>query len=240
MNRKIGIISVIALLLVMIGASALILNRSGDNGSNGAGIEFDRDAIVKAASTIDYDKYQLDTIIPASDDTGGLAEKIEGSKDAKVIIFEYADYGCSHCAEINTTVNRIVSEHEGEVAVVFRTLVLNFPNSVSSASAATAAGNQGYWQVYKNLLFSNQAEWYYLKGEKRDNYFADLFMTASAGKGDRELFLADMASEATVKRLAFNYGAAEKLGIDATPTFRIGGEKVAQSELESKVEELLK
>ena len=57
MNRKIGIISVIALLLVMIGASALILNRSGDNGSNGAGIEFDRDAIVKAASTIDYDKY---------------------------------------------------------------------------------------------------------------------------------------------------------------------------------------
>lgn len=239
MNRKIGtIIGAIIAVLLMVGASILISNRGDDSGE---GITFNRAAIVEAASAIDYDKYDLDTIITASDDTGGLAEKIEGdASTAKVIVFEYADYGCTHCADINSTVNRIAANHPGEVAVVFRTLVLNFPNSVSSASAATAAANQGYWTIYKNLLFSNQAEWYYLKGEKRDKYFADLFMTASAGKGDRAQFLEDMASAATVQRLAFNYGAAEKLGIDATPNFRINSEKVAQSELESKVEELLK
>ncbi len=239
MNRKIGIIIAAVLgVALMIGASIMI---GGHSDNTGEGITFSRAAIVEAAGEIDCGKYNLDTIIKASSDTGDLAEKIEGdASTAKVIIFEYADYACPHCADINSTVNRIVADHPGEVAVVFRTLVLSFPNSVSSASAATAAANQGYWTIFKNLLFSNQAEWYYMKGEKRDNYFADLFMTASAGQGDRAEFLEDMASAATVQRLAFNYGAAEQLGIDATPAFRINGEKVAQSELESKVEELLK
>lgn len=239
MNRKIGIaISVILGIALMIGASVMLGNRSSDSGE---GISFSRAKIIEAAGKIDYTKYNLDKIVEANDETGNLPEKIEGdAKAAKVIIFEYADYACSHCAEINSTVNRIIAEHDGEVALVFRTLVLQFPNSVAAASAATAAENQGYWTIYKNLLFSNQAEWFYKKGEKRDEYFADLFMTASAGKGDREKFLADMASEETAQRLAFNYGAADYLGIDATPNFRVGGEKVSQTELESKVEELLK
>ena len=235
MNRKLGTLIGILFVGLLIVAGVVVANGSQPKRDN----LFTRDPIVKLAEEIDYDGYNLDSIIAADENTGNIAEKISGQKDADIIIYEYADYGCSHCADANSTINKLVSDYDGKVAVVFRELVLQFPNSVSSASAATAAGIQGYWEKYKNLLYSNQAEWYYLKNEKRDAYFENLFVEASNGEGDLEKFKEDYTSDEVKQRLAFNYGAASDLEITATPNFRINGEKVLLSELQDKIEELL-
>lgn len=224
------------MLLLIIGASVLISQNSHQPVDYA---KFKRAPIVNLSKEIDFNNYNLDTVLPADENTGNLPDKIEGSRDAKILIFEYADYSCSHCAEQNAALTSIVDDYGGDVAVVYRTLVLSFPNSVSSASAATAAAIQGYWEKYKNLLFSNQASWYALTGDARDNYFGQLFVQASDGAGDLDQFYADYRSEAVAKRLAFNYGAADFLGIDATPHFRINGEKVLASDLRTKLDELL-
>ena len=62
-----------------------------------------------------------DAIYPASEETGGIAEKVIGDPDtASVVLYEYADFGCSHCADWNKTINELLEKYEGKIALVFR------------------------------------------------------------------------------------------------------------------------
>ena len=129
-----------------------------------------------------------DSIIEPSAETGFIPEKIIGNPDeAKIVIYEYADYGCSHCASFNKTVNKLMEEHEGEIAVVFRSYILGlFKNSTQAARAATAAQIQGYFKEYKDLLFNNQAEWLYKDGSKLTEVLENYFLIASNNLGDMD------------------------------------------------------
>ena len=202
--------------------------------------EFDRSLILEMAEKNNYKYYNLDKVLPADEQSGEIAENIKGSAKAKVLIFEYADYQCSHCAEANDKINQLVEDYDGKVAVVFRVFVLNFTNSVAAASAANAAGLQGYWAEYKDLLFANQGEWIYLSGDKLTEQFEEYFEKVSDGKGDVKKFRADMLSEAVAKKVAFDTGIALELSLSGTPTFMIDGEKVGLADLRSKIEAKLK
>ena len=200
---------------------------------------YQRAVIKEMAGKIDFGAYDFDTVIAADENSGGLGEKIVGQGDAPVVIYEYADYACSHCAEFNRQVNQILADYGGKVALVFRGFVLQFPNSMITAAAANAAAIQGYWKEYKDLLFDNQNEWFYLRGERMQEYLETLFKQASEGLGDMEKFRADMVSEAVAKRMAFDYGLGEKAGLTGTPTFRINGEVVEPTELRIVVQRAL-
>ena len=197
--------------------------------------------IIELYSSTDYSDIEPDSVVAASPVTGDLPEKVIGSTSkAKVVIYEYADYACSHCAEMNTVVKKLVEDYGDKIAIVYRGYLLTgYPNNVTAAAAANAAAIQGYWEKYKNLVFSDQATWFYLKGDNVLPYFVDLFIQASNGEGDIEKFQEDMMSEATAKRLAFDYAMGEKIELTGTPTFRINGEKVASSELQTTVSKLL-
>lgn len=181
-----------------------------------------------------------DTIIPASEESGGISEKIIGDTDkAEVVIYEYADFGCSHCAEQNRKVNDLMRKHEGEIAVVFRAYDLGFQNGAFAARAATAAQLQGFFDEYKDLLFNNQAEWFYEKGDKLTELFIKYFEEASSGAGDVQKFKEDMRSDAVKKRLSFEKKLGKKVNLHGTPLFRINGESVPNGELVEKIEEML-
>ena len=235
MSRKIfGIIGVLAVLALMVVASVAIIN----NNNKVQQIKYKE--VLEVYSSTDYSEINPDSIISASNINGGFPDKIIGTADARVIIYEYADYACSHCAEMNTTVKKIVEDYNGKVAVVFRSYLLSgYPNNVTAAAASNAAAIQGYWEKYRNLVFSDQATWFYLKGDQVPEYFTDLFVQASNGEGDVEKFQADMISEANLTKLAFDYAMGEKVELTGTPTFRINGEKVASSDLKDKIESLL-
>ena len=198
-----------------------------------------RDVIKKLASEIDYSQYNPDTVIAADENNGEIAEKMVGDENAPVVIYEYADYACSHCAEFDRQVSQILADYDGKVALVFRGFVLQFPNSMITGAAANAAAIQGYWKEYKDLLFANQNEWYEMRGAEIKNYLEELFKEASDGKGDVEKFRGDMASEAVAKRMAFDYGLGEKVGLTGTPTFRVSGEAVGPTELRAVVQRML-
>ena len=55
-------------------------------------------------------------IFPASEESGNLAENVEGNPDAPILIFEYADYQCEGCASMNPKLNQLVEEYNGKVA----------------------------------------------------------------------------------------------------------------------------
>ena len=235
MKRYLGVISGVILAIFVFVAIILI----AQNHNNIA--VFDYQKTVEASERIDFTNYDPDSIIDADNTSGNISEKIEGSEKAPIIIYEYADYACSHCAEANIVVNKLIKEYDGKVAVVFRGYLINyFRNNVIAASAATAAQLQGYWNEYKNLLFENQATWYYQSGSKLRDYLGELFTEASDGNGDLAKFYEDLDSKEVAKRVAFEYGLGAKVDIAGTPTFRINGEPVAVSSIRETVEDLVK
>ena len=122
----------------------------------------------KATNFNDYDFY---SVIEPTKDNGEIGDHVKGNADAPVLIFEYADYQCPGCASINTRVNRVVEQLDGKLAIVYRSFLLSYhQNGTAAASAAEAAGLQGYWKEYADKLFAEQSEWEYADTAERTEY----------------------------------------------------------------------
>ena len=75
------------------------------------------------SSEEEQEESNVDFIQEASEETGFIGEKIVGNpSEAKVVIYEYADFGCSHCADWNRRINDLMDKHEGEQRRVQRLL----------------------------------------------------------------------------------------------------------------------
>lgn len=198
---------------------------------------YSRSTIEKMSKKVDFTPYDISKIIPPDANSGFIAEHIEGNEAAPIIIYEYADYQCTHCAHWASVASQIAQDYSGQVAVVFRNYILSYSNNgVVVASAANAAAIQGYWKPYKDLLFADQNIWYDLKMPALQDKLEAYFLQASHNQGDVARFREDMKSEAVAKKVAFDFGLADKADLQATPTFYIGDTRVAPNELRTTVE----
>lgn len=216
------IIGVIAVVLIgLLGISFWQKNQPAPATSK----EYSRDTVKETFAKINYDDFDLNSVIAANELNGNLPENIKGPADAPVKIFEYADYQCSYCAAMNTYINKLVEDYHGQVAVIFRAYILPYhSNGVAATSAADAAAIQGYWNEYKNYLFMDQNDWFYSTGDTLQKQFEDYFVEATDGKGNLNQFRQDMQSDAVAQKVAFDMGAGDKMEIGGTPWFYIDGE----------------
>ena len=182
-----------------------------------------------------------DLVNAPSEETGFLPEKIIGNPEtAELTIYEYADFGCSHCAEWNKVLNDLLEKHNQEIALVFRNYNTKlFQNSPLAARAATAAQIQGYFKDYKDLLFSNQAEWLSEDETNLKELFANYFKTASNNAGDLEKFKTDLESDAVEKRLDFEQSLGKQIHLTGTPMFRIDEKTIKLEKLLETIEQKL-
>ncbi|MBR2741413.1 thioredoxin domain-containing protein [Candidatus Saccharibacteria bacterium] len=173
----------------------------------------------------DFSEYDFYSVIEANDNNGNIGDHVKGNPDAPVLIFEYADYQCPGCASINPRINKIVEQLNGKLAVVYRSYLLSYhQNGTAAASAAEAAGLQGYWKPYADKLFAEQAEWEYASASERTEMFDKYFAEVTEGKGDIEKFHEDIASSAISKKISFDMGIAKRVDVQATPAFYIDGQ----------------
>ncbi len=188
--------------------------------------------IIKANNeATNYNDYDFYSIIEGTKDNGWISDHVKGDKDAPVLIFEYADYQCPGCASVNPKINKVIEELDGKLAVVYRNFLLSYhQNGTAAASAAEAAGLQGYWKPYADKLFSEQTEWEYASPSERTAYFTKYFNEVTGGKGDVDRFNADIASKEVSKKIDFDMGIAKRIDISATPAFYIDGQWISWSE----------
>lgn len=184
------------------------------------------------------DNDTADYIREASESTGFISEKTIGNpENAKVVIYEYADYGCSHCAEWNRKMNDLAKKYGDDFALVFRAYDIGVNNGTLASKAATAAQVQGFFGEYKDLLFNNQSEWMYADKSKIEEILKEYFEEASNGNGDKNKFINDLKSDAVRRRVNFEQRMGERAGVKGTPTFRIDGEMVELSKLTETIEQ---
>ncbi|MBR2839884.1 thioredoxin domain-containing protein [Candidatus Saccharibacteria bacterium] len=179
----------------------------------------------------DYSNYDFNSVISADSHNGNISDHVKGNKDAPVLIFEYADFQCPGCASINSKVNKAIEELDGKLAIVYRNHLLSYhKNGTAAASAAEAAGLQGYWKTYADKLFSEQAEWESATSSERTTLFEKYFTEVTKGQGDLEKFRQDFASEAVSQKISFDMGIGRRIDIPATPAFFVDGQLIQWSE----------
>lgn len=149
-----------------------------------------------------------------------------GDPDAPVVIHEYSDFGCGHCANFALgTKQRLEEEYiqNGKVHLVFHSVggLVGSPSTIQAAEAAYCAADQdAYWQ-YHDLIYANQAALF----SKRDaditpslEIFADLLGL------DTGLFESCLAGGKYQDLTGQDYMDAKSLDISGTPSFLINGE----------------
>jgi protein-disulfide isomerase len=82
-----------------------------------------------------------------------------GSPSAPVLVEEYGDFQCPICGQwertVGPTVRRLVDQ--GRIRFEYHPIAFIGPESVAAANAAEAAGDQGRFWAYHDLLFADQA-----------------------------------------------------------------------------------
>ncbi|MBR3248678.1 thioredoxin domain-containing protein [Candidatus Saccharibacteria bacterium] len=174
-----------------------------------------------------FDNYDFYSVIGPDASNGNIGDHVKGNADAPVLIFEYADYQCPGCASINPRVNKVVEQLDGKLAVVYRNYLLSYhQNGTAAASAAEAAGLQGYWKEYADKLFAEQSEWEYASASDRTALFDKYFEEVTNGEGDVEKFNQDIASEAVAKKISFDGGIGKRIDVQGTPAFYVDGQLI--------------
>jgi protein-disulfide isomerase len=155
----------------------------------------------------------------------GVAEDdwVKGNPEAQITIVEYSDFQCFGCASFQPLVKRVAEEYSDDVKIVYRhfPLVAIHSNAFNAAKASEAAGNQDkFWEMH-DMLFAKQEEWSDDRNAK--NKFVGY---AESLELDIEKFKSDFESDEVKERVEKDLFDGQRLGVSATPTFYMNGEKL--------------
>jgi protein-disulfide isomerase len=141
----------------------------------------------------------------------------QGPEDAPVTIVEFCDLACPFCARAQATLERVMSEYQGRVRLVWKDLPLPIHSqAIPAALAARAAGEQGrFWEMQRRL-FADRAE---LGPERFERHALALGL-------DVERFRLALARGAGQAQLEADRTLSSKLDLGGTPTFFINGERL--------------
>lgn len=145
-----------------------------------------------------------------------------GPAHAKVVLDEFSDFECPKCAQAQDDIKNLRAVDPDRVALVFHHAPLRqHARAVPAARAAEAAGLQGKFWEYAEILFSRQKDW----APHPPNPALDsrpFFLSYARELGlDEARFTADMDSALTAERVEQDRGQADRLGLPATPTVYI-------------------
>jgi protein-disulfide isomerase len=141
-----------------------------------------------------------------------------GNLQAGVTLVEYGDYQCPYCGRAHPLLKRLLKEKGEAVHFVFRNFPLQeiHPMALSAALAAEAAGVQGkFWEMH-DLIFEHQNELTLPR-------LLDLARTLRLAENR---FVRDLESEALLTRVEADFESGIRSGVNGTPTFFVGGEKL--------------
>ncbi len=163
-----------------------------------------------------------------------------GSTAPKVTVVEFSDFQCPFCKQAQPTVESVLAKHSDNVKLVYRhyPLIQTHQFAMDAATAAEAAGKQGKFWQFHDVLFANQPDIVNpdsFKREKLIEYAKNIGLNI-------DQFVKDLDSDSIRQRVLTDRDDGNKVGINATPTFFVNGKKLEKGfiELEAAVESILK
>lgn len=167
-----------------------------------------------AAQGADIDAMKQLAVLPG--------DRILGKGDAPITIIEYASLTCPHCAHFDTQVLPKLKEKwidTGKAKLVLRDFPLD-ESALRAAMVARCAPPDKFYPLV-DTFFAQQEQWVTAR-----DYRAALEKLAKLGGISDKEFKACISDKKLEDQVAESrLTAAQKLGVDATPTFFINGKK---------------
>ncbi len=177
--------------------------------------------------TLDVSNVENNSIIAASDQSGGIGDHVKGSPEGKILLVEYGDFQCPSCEAAEPNVVALMEEYNDDVTLVFRNFPLTsiHPNAKAAAAVAEAAGLQGkYWDMHAKL-YAVQNEWGTLDAAKRTEQFKSYAQDLGL---DMNKFNADLVGTNVNQKITFDIAVGKQAKVSATPTFFLNGEQLEE------------
>jgi protein-disulfide isomerase len=141
----------------------------------------------------------------------------KGPDSARVTMIEFGDFECPYCGNVQPTVRRVLEAYPDDVALAFVNFPLSFhEHALPCAKAFLAAARQGQAWAMHDQMYTHQSA---LSDAALDGYAAALGL-------DVAQFDADRASQEIADQVTEQKNLGVALGVDATPTFLIGGYRI--------------
>ena len=88
-------------------------------------------------------------------------DHVTGKLDSAVTLVEYSDFQCPACGAYAPLVEKLMVDYADKVRFVYRHFPIysKHPNAEIAARASEAAGKQGQFFQYAQLLFAKQSDW---------------------------------------------------------------------------------
>ena len=185
-----------------------------------------------------------------SEDQQGVTEDgraFMGDADAPVVVYEFADFQCSHCRDFSQTYSKGFKRDyiaSGKVKLVW----VNFPflgdESNGAAAAGYCANDQGHFWEMHDWIFENQSPTISNNGAFSPERLSEM----AEGIGlDVAAFEACLSEPSTIERVQADDDFSRETGVESTPSFLVessetlvaGGGSVEVEELIAAVEEAL-
>lgn len=138
----------------------------------------------------------------------------KGDANGDIVVVEFADFECPHCAQLRDTMAELVKKHPKGIKLYFKQFPLGMhPQSEKAARATLAAHKQGRFWPMHDLCFQNQGR---LEDGSYGKFAAELGLNL-------ERFEADMASEAVGRQVQRDRDEGMAAGLQGTPTLYVNG-----------------
>jgi protein-disulfide isomerase len=152
-----------------------------------------------------------------------LPDIVQGDANAPVTIVEYASMTCSHCAAFHHEVFPALKKNfvdTGKAKFILREFPLD-PLATAAFMLARELGDKRDAAV--DLLFAQQKNWAFV--DKPLDGLANVLKQTGMTQERFEAILKDQALYEKVNKVRDR--AAEKFGVNSTPTFFVNGDKYA-------------
>ncbi len=143
----------------------------------------------------------------------------KGPDNAPITLVEFSDFQCPYCARSAPTLKTLEKKYEGKIRFVFKHFPLTGIHNlaIGASKASMAAGEQGKFWEYHDMLMARQGEW----GRSGGNELFDKY--ASSFGLDMDKFASSLKSPDYGKQINQDIALGRKVGVKSTPTFFVNG-----------------
>ncbi len=181
----------------------------------------------KKSNDVNVDKINASKVVAGDKKETSIADHVFGSTAQKTVLIEYGDFQCPGCGSLYPGLHPLKEKYKEQLTFVFRNFPLTsiHPNALAAATAAEAAGLQGKWWEYHDMLYENQNAWSGADSSKR----TDIFVGYAEKLGlNTATFKKDLESDKVAQKIARDQALGKKVGATSTPTLVLDGKILEQ------------
>jgi protein-disulfide isomerase len=152
-----------------------------------------------------------------------FAPHYKGNPDAVVTLVEYSDFQCPACASFQPVLDDVIEQYGESLKIEYKHFPLGMHSMAEPAArAAEAAGQQGAFFEFHDLLYANQQAW-----ATSPNPTGIFIQYAEELGLDVEKFKSQSRASLIRDRVKEDLQEAMSLGLTGTPSFFLNGERMS-------------